>query len=307
MRIARLHFMLLLAAAPALLWAAVADDELPPKALWYAHLDLDAMRNTGAGRQIYAWFRQEAFEEVKTEIGIDLDKEVDRITAFSAGKRELTVVLDGRLSQETQDKLVALGAASGSMDRLEAGGNVYYHVKDDSGAGSVAAQFTDDEFEPFENGGYFSFAIRNKLIVTSTEGEMQAMLAGKGRLPGGGKSNLLVLSADKSLLQAGLDAKTVGEDVGWDSNIVRNTEQLALLVADARGRLAVTAELRASEPAMASSLASIVRGLISLQVFNNDLDPDLAEVLRNTAVDVDGNVLKLTVSFAPEIVVAALE
>lgn len=307
MRKLRSHFIFLMAFVPLIAIGAVSERELPPRAIWYAHLDLDAMRSTDAGRKIYEWFREEALEEIRTEIGIDLDKEADRITAFSTGKQELTVVLEGRLSGETRDKLVALGAASGSMDQLEADGDVYYHVKDDQGAGSAAAQFTDDGFSPFQNGGYFSFAVRNKLIVTSTEAEMQAMLAGKGRLPGGGKSSLLVLTADKSLLQAGLDARQVGQDVGWDSNIVRNTEQLALLVADARGLLAVTAELRANEPAMANSLASIVRGLISLQVFNDELDPELARVLQNTSVDVDGTALKVTVSFDPETVVSALE
>ena len=58
---------------------------------------------------------------------------------------------------------------------------------------------------------------------------------------------------------------------------------------------------------MAESLASIVRGLISLQVFNDDMDPEIATFLQNTDVDVDGNKLTISVALDPEVVVAAIE
>ena len=71
--------------------------------------------------------------------------------------------------------------------------------------------------------------------------------------------------------------------------------------------LQLGAQLITTEPEMAESLASIVRGLISLQVFNDDMDPEVSYFLQNTNVNLDAN--KLTVSFAldPEAVVAAIE
>ena len=58
---------------------------------------------------------------------------------------------------------------------------------------------------------------------------------------------------------------------------------------------------------MADSLASIVRGLISLQIFNDDMDPEVAEFLQNTSVEVEDNTLIINVALDPEVVVAAIE
>ena len=62
-----------------------------------------------------------------------------------------------------------------------------------------------------------------------------------------------------------------------------------------------------TEPEMASSLASIVRGLISLQAFDEDADPDVTSILQSTKVDVSGSTLKVALALAPELVVSALE
>ena len=42
-------------------------------------------------------------------------------------------------------------------------------------------------------------------------------------------------------------------------------------------------------------------GLISLQVFNDDMDPEIADFLQNTDVDVDGNKLTISVALDPEV------
>ena len=62
-----------------------------------------------------------------------------------------------------------------------------------------------------------------------------------------------------------------------------------------------------TEPEMASSLASIARGLISLQVFSDDLDNDLKNVLSSTTVDVQGNALEIQVDLDPDVVIANLD
>ncbi len=58
---------------------------------------------------------------------------------------------------------------------------------------------------------------------------------------------------------------------------------------------------------MAQSLASIVRGLIALSAFSDNMEPEIAEFLRSTKVDVVDNMLKVSVTLSPEIVVSALE
>ena len=311
-------FFLFFGLPPALL-ADVNPGDLPAAAKWYFHVDFEEMRETDGGQHLYRFLQGEVFDEVRDEAGVDLDKEADQITAFAAGDETLIVVVDGNISQETQDKVMGMGAATGGMDRYESGGKAYYYIKNDEQHKDAGAnEATDhgghgnaDEYglNGLDKGAYFSFAVKNKVIVTSSEPDMQALLANNGKLPKSnvGKGTLLVLSADKSLIQAGLDTDDFADDSGWDSNIVNNTEQLALLVADEAGMIAIKAQLVAAEKEMAESLASIVRGLISLQVFNDEMDPEISRFLQNTDVDVDGSTLTIKVALDPEVVIAAIE
>ena len=165
------------------------------------------------------------------------------------------------------------------------------------------------DMDSFDDGAFFSFAIKNKLLVTSTQERMEALLADKGKVTGvrGEKGQLFVLSAERNLMQAGARTDEFDGDGDWDSNILRNTEQAALLIADQAGKIAIEAQLVTTEAEMAESLASIVRGLISLQVFNDDMDPEVAGFLQATDVNVDGNKLTISVELDPEVVVAAIE
>jgi hypothetical protein len=317
MRVLRVITAFLLAAVPLALWAGVDPADLPGTSKWYFHADLAEMRATKAGQHLYGWLEKEVFEEVRSETGVDLGKETDRVTAFAGSDESIIVVVDGPISQESKDKLVALGAASGSMDQRGKGGGAYYHVKTDEAAGdgenageNAGASFADHyDAEPFEKGAYFSFAVPNKIIVTSTEADMKAMLANKGRAATGkaASGTLLVLSADKSLIQAGLNTDDFADEIGWDSNIIRNTEQLALLIADEDGLVSIQAQLLAAEKEMAESLGSIVRGLISLASFSDEVDPEISQVLKTTEVAVDGGRLTLKLKLDPEVVVAALD
>lgn len=301
-------------AVPLALWAEVDPADLPGTSKWYFHADFAEMRSTKAGQHLYRWIEKEVFEEIRTETGVDIGKETDTVTAFAGSDERIIVVVDGPVSQQSKDKLIALGAASGSMDQLGKGGNAYYHVKTDEAAGDdgeeAGASFRDHyEAEPFRQGAYFSVAVPNKIIVTSTEADMKTMLANKGRATNGktASGTLLVLSADKSLIQAGLNTDDFADEIGWDSNIVRNTEQLALLIADEDGLVAIQAQLLAAEEEMAESLAAIARGLISLATFSDEVDAEISQVLKTTVVTVDGGRLTLKLRLDPEVVVAALE
>lgn len=306
-------FLLMGLAAPSL--AAIGTDSFPPGTLWYFHVDFARMRTSDAGKPLYGWLQQEVLSELKEESGVDLDKETDTITAFAATDSGVVVVIDGNISQQTKDKLMAIGAATGTLDRLGSADATYYFVK---GEAHFEHEDTDGDgphvkvglgIDDFSKGGYFSFAQKNKLIVTSTEAQMKALLANKGRLARGSgpKGALIVLGADRSLVQAGVQANELGQRVDWDSNILRNTQQAALLVADVAGKIAVEAQLVTTEHNMADSLASIVRGLISLQVFNDDLDPEISSLLQGTTVAVDDKTLTLRVSVDPKVLVDTIE
>ena len=147
----------------------------------------------------------------------------------------MIIVIEGNISQETEDKVVAMGAASGSLNRHGSGKQAFYHIQDDDDVDFDGDDISID-VDSFDNGAYFSFAVKNKLIVTSKREQMEALLANKGRFEGvrSERGQLFVLSAERGLIQAG--ARTVDFDGNgsWDSNILRNTEHAALLVRQTR-------------------------------------------------------------------------
>jgi hypothetical protein len=203
-----------------------------------------------------------------------------------------------------------MGAASGSLDKLGSGNRIYYRILDNGDDGDHDGHGNIDiDVDDFDDGAYFTFAVKNKIIVASEEDDIKTLIASKGKVEATNthKGALFVLSAERNLVQAGVKADELGDDDGWNSNILRNTEQAALLIADAAGKIAIEVQLVTTEKEMADSLASIVRGLISLQVFNDDLDPEVASFLQNTSVEVDNTTLKLRVALDPELVVATLD
>ncbi len=285
--------------------SAIGPGDLPETSKWYFHADFQEMRSSEGGRLLYDWLQDEIFEEVRDEAGVDLDKEADYLTAFATAEEGLVVVIEGDISQESEDKLLAMGTLSGGMNKLSAGGKDFFFVRDDDDHD----RGSDHDIDSFDDGAYFSFAIDKKILVTSTQERMESLLAENGKVSGvkTEKGALFILSAERNLVQAGARADDFGADMDWDSNILRNTEQAALLVADRAGKIAIEAQLVTTEKEMADSLASIARGLISLQVFNDDMDPEIAEFLQNTSVEVEDNKLTVKVALDAEDIIAVID
>lgn len=298
MRAFRYLVIFFLIAAPVASLSALRDGDLPDASKWYFHADFEEMRSSTAGRQLYGWLQDEVFEDIREGAGVDLDKEADFLTAFATEEDGIVLIIEGDISRETEDKVMAMAAAaaSGSLDKLGSGSKTFYHVKDD-----------DIDIDSFDDGAFFSFAVNGKLLVTSSQERMQALLDDKGKAQGvrGEKGDLFILRAEQNLVQAG--ARTDIGDNDWDSNILRNTKQAALLIADQAGTIAIEAQLVTIEAAMADSLASIVRGLISLQMFNDDMDPEIASLLQNATVDVDDTKLTISIAVEPDVIVSVME
>ena len=197
----------------------------------------------------------------------------------------------------TQDKLLAIASLDGSLDMLTYNGKSYYHA---------GKERSDDGDGHFEKAAYFSFALKNKIIVTTDEDKLKNLLDSNGKIAGtrGADNALFVLTAEKEFMQAGMQTgKFGGDGIDWDSNILRNIEQAAVLISGKAGLIAIEAQLVSSDPGMAKSIASIVSGLISLQAFATDLEPDLAAILQNTKVDVEDNVLSIRTVIDPKTIV----
>ncbi len=305
MRFIRFLCMAVMLAAPV---AAVAEtSNIPGAAEWYLHVDLKKMKSEEAGKPVYDWLRDEVISEIHAEAGIDIEKEVDRLTAFSLAGQGPVVVVDGNFSTATQDKIMALIAAEGDLVPLKASGYKYYRLGD-GGPGYEGNDVTIT-LDSLDDGGWVSFDIKGKILVTGGEAQMKSLLANKGRVPGPGKDRgaLLVLTAEKALLQAGMNTSMLrdgGDDL--DSKILRNAEQVAFLLAVVADKLAIEAELITREPDMAESLASVARGLISLMAFDDSMDAETLAVLRGTRIEAKGNSLNLSLAVDPALVVRTI-
>ena len=195
-----------------------------------------------------------------------------------------------------------------SVEERSHDGHAYFHVGDEERAGRSG----HEPFDDLDDTAYFSFALDERILVTGNEANMQALLENDGSIPGSGSHDgaVLVLSANQSIIQAGVHPEGLVEaddDDGWESNVVRNTKQAALLVADASGQLAVEAQLVSADPGMAQSIAGIVNGLIGLQAFNSELGPDIQNLIRATKVEVEENVLSISTVFDPNLMISILE
>lgn len=298
MRLARLALIIFYIGLPATLFAELSSGDLPA-ARWYAHIDLTEMRSSDAGRQIYSWLDEEVFEELREEIGFDADKEANTITALATSEGGTIVVIDGEFSETTADKIMAVAVLGSDFETLKYDGKAFYQIDDEP---------DDHEHNSFDNVAFMSLALKNKLLVTASKEQMQELLSNNGRIPGNYAADgaLIVLRGEKNFVQAGMHTDSFDE-MGWDSNILRNTEQLSLLVSDSAGLLAVEGQLITAEAEIANSLASVVRGLIALQAFSDDVDPELSAFLNNTQVGVDGSTLRVSISLDPELLIEAID
>ena len=304
----RLFFFLLLFSFPLHASGAVTAGDLPGDTIWYMHADLEAMRTTESGSKIYAWFEDEVVEDINEETGIDLSAEVNSMTAFSDASNGTVVVIDGAITSESQERLLAIATmhAGGDIDLLEYKGMTYYHIGDEEDEGD----WGNEPFDDLEDSAWFSFALDNKAILTSTERQLQALLDSGGKIAGSGSHDgaLFVLSADNSFVQAGMQADHMAseDDDDWESNILRNTKQAAVLIADKDGMIAIEAQLVTADPRMAQAIGGIINGLISLQAFNSELDPEIQDLIRNTRVEVVDNTLSINTVIDPDIVLTVL-
>jgi hypothetical protein len=305
----------LLLAIPGLARAELGD--IPGGTTWYFHVDFEQMRSADAGKGVYGWMVDEIFDDVNEDTGVDLANELDSVTAFSATGQGPVILFEGNVSQTSKDRLMTLIAVEGDLKPQESSGKAYYRFTDGGSTDSddAAGIGTDDieiQLEALEDESWISFALDDKVLVTSSEGQMKAMLKRGGKISGsrGHSGALLVLTAEMPLLQAGMNSVALGResdgDSGWESNILRNTEQVAFLVAAAANKLAIEAKLITTEPDMAQSLASVARGLVSLVAFSDDMDAEMVALVQGTKIEAEGRNLIISLAIDPDLVVSNL-
>jgi len=291
---------------PFLAFGEVRQGDLPEGTRWYLHADLKQMRESSSGRELYNWMDAEVFMEIHEEIGIDINKETDRLTAFSSTDKGTIIVLEGNISKESQDKLLALAALESTLGTQNHKGKTYYHLTDYKESDPDQPHEQEIAFDGLDKEAFFSFAVKNKLIITSGNDGMRALLDSGGKIAGSAahSGSLFVLTADKTFMQAGLKTDDLtDDDEGWQSNIIRNTEHVALMVSESQDYIAVEAQLVSTDPQLTESIGGIINGLISLQAFNSELDPDLRTLIQNTKIEVKEKVLSIRTVVDPKQIV----
>ena len=282
---------------------------------WYLHVDLKQMRSEDAGNVIYTWLQDEVFDDIQDESGIDVRQELDSITAFSVAGSGPVIVFEGEASQATIDKIMALLAADGSDGPYKASGKRYFRFGEEYDEAADADQdrvrLTGSKDLGFnialEEGAWISTDLKNAVVVTATEDQMKQLLADNGKVAMSkrNKGSLILLTADKALLQASMNSDAMDDE--WDSNLLRNTEQVAFMLAAASGKVAIEAKLITTEPEMAESLASVARGLISLASFDDSMPAGAAAMLRDIRIEANDNSLDISLAVDPALLVRTLD
>ncbi len=306
MKYIRAALFLLLISVPLLSNAGVNSGDFPGATVWYLHADFKQMRSTESGGPLYRWLDGEIFADIYEELGINIGEETDWVTAYSSPESGTVIVISGPMTKDSQDKFLAIAALEGSLDVREHRNKTYYHVGD----AEAASGQDEDPFDALEDSAFFSFAVKGKLLVASNENQLKALIDSGGKVKGSGSHDgaLFVLTADKTFVQAGLKTdQFADDDDDWNSNIIRNTEQAALMLADKDGMIAIEAKLVSADPRVTESIGGIVNGLISLQAFNSDLDPEILSLIRNTKINVDEKVLSISTVIDPSVVLAVLD
>ena len=180
MRVLKILLVAVLLAAP--IMSAAGPNDIPGSADWYLHVDLKQMKSEEAGKPLYDWLRDEAFDDVKNDAGIDIEQEIDSLTAFSITGEGPVIVVAGNFSTETRDKIMAIIAAEGDITPLEASGRKYYRLGDDDGNINYSEGDLDISLDSLEDGGWISMDVKDKILITGTEERMKALLANKGRI-----------------------------------------------------------------------------------------------------------------------------
>jgi len=102
---------------------------------------------------------------------------------------------------------------------------------------------------------------------------------------------MLVLQADRAILQGGLNTSVDLGHNNWDSSILSNVDSIAVVLADEDGAASVRAEVQAKSPEIAESVRNIVEGLVALKALDAADEPALSELLRATRIETSGTTI----------------
>jgi hypothetical protein len=285
--------------------ASLGSNDLPAGVNWYAHVNMDLIRNTEAGRQLMQKTVNEALEDIEEELGVNIGNEIEGITLFG-GKLPVNqgaVLLHGAISTESQSAIIAkLDQESTGVFAAESGSMTFYTVPE--GDGSMTYTDEDGHVEDVSRGHhdelFFSFGATQTMVTHSMD-TMQTFLDSGGMLASLNNVDpvaMVVLQADRALMQGGANTTLEIGDT-FDSSIFNNLESVALVVVEENGGVNINAELSANSPEVAMNVRNIVEGLVALKALEGSND-DLGAVLRSIRFESEGDLLRVFIPVAAD-------
>jgi len=261
--------------------AATLDSGLiSENAGFYLHANIEEMQLAPAGQHIYEWLEDEVLEELRDDTGIDVSDVLTGISVFgpSVSERyhsdEAVFILHGEFSPSDQAQII---------EALE------QHVDI-----TTTTLFRSSRGHDM----YLSFGPNQQTIITKDEAQLERFLDGQQKQLPDTRNKILILQAESPLVQGGLNTQ-IQNNTPWDSSILRNVEQVAVVISDDAGQLRLQANLLAAKPEMAMALQNLVQGLIALSALNED-EPEIAELLSQAHIEAEGNRVVLEITVDPE-------
>ncbi|MEO0575848.1 MAG: hypothetical protein AAF004_10325 [Pseudomonadota bacterium] len=266
---------------------AYAEPQLPTDADWYLHVAFDTMRDSRAAKPFYEWLQDEAIDDIEEELRLEFDKEVDRITAYGTTDGDVVAVISGQLNKKTQDKILRIVSEDSDVQRLRSGGVEYYHI--------AGLAIDEKDLKVDSDDVYFSFANKGTIVFGTSEKEFKAALRKPVRKLVNVPGAMLVLTADKELIQGGVNTSEFDDDhdFSFNSKLLSKTRQIAFVISDSGGDIDLKLSITADDPEATNSLANVVRGLIGLQALAGDSSTELNNVLSKLQIDNDSRGLTL--------------
>ena len=280
------------------LWAGdIAAGDLPGDTRWYVHVDFERMRTSnGVGRTFFDHIAEKVFVKIDEELGIDLTNVLDGVTAFGSQEGDnAAVVLHGAFDKDKRQQLIDV-IKTGSDYKLEKRKGLEVHTFtelhiDGDGDLNIRSRFHDDEQS------FVVFSKKGQILITRVEAMVDAFVESGGRIhrEDTDQSNaVLVLHAERSLVRGGLNANTPHEPTRWDSAVLKNVEQIGIVMADEGWAASIRAELVTNSAEMAQSLTNIVQGIVSLKALTSDNEPEIQKLLSNTRIELNDRVIVIS-------------
>jgi hypothetical protein len=283
--------------------ASLNIGELPEGSNWFVHVNVELMRTSTIGQMMMEESLGEAFREIEKETGVQFTDQIEGLTIFGGHlpPNNGAVVAHGGFSADTQSEMIGAMSKAGTYLEGDHLGQRYFAINDLDGDNEK--EFGHGSRHDHDDLLYVAFGDDQTLFSQNLDAVKSFLDAGGylTGLPIADSSTLLVIEADRAMLQGGVNTRVAQEDGNWDSSILANVDSIAAVLVDDNGAASFHADVRAKSPEIAESVRNIVEGLVALKALDSSDEPAIGALLRSTKIRTDGSDITVDVFIDPEL------